>query len=82
MYVEADLLRARGPSFVTEAVEVFAVISGVERVITRGYSFLVDNVVVHWANDLDRVDKVISNRHWKSTIETVAHGKQSGRNDS
>ena len=73
MYVEADLLRARRPSFVTEAVEVFAVIPGVEGVIARGYSFLIDDVVVHWANDLDRTEKGISNHFRESTKETEAH---------
>ena len=53
MYIERDFFRARRPILVTETVEVFAVIFGVEGVVARGDSGLVDKIVVGWVHDLD-----------------------------
>lgn len=60
MHIEADLLRARGPGFIAEAVYVLAVVSGVEGMVARGDSFLVDQVLVCWTNDLERTKRRVS----------------------
>ena len=61
MHIEADLFRARRPSFVAEAIYVLAVVSSIEGVVTGGYCFLIDNVLICWADDLDGTERRVSN---------------------
>lgn len=46
MHIEADFFGAGGPGLVAEAVLVFAVVTGVEAVITGGDGAVVDYVIV------------------------------------
>lgn len=52
MDIEADLLRARAPRLVTEAVDMFAVGRRVEAMIARGDALVVYFVDVVWSDDL------------------------------
>lgn len=52
VHIEADLLRARRPSFIAEAVYMFTITSCVEGMIAGGDSLLINQVVVRWANNL------------------------------
>lgn len=53
MHIEADLLSACRPSFVTEAVDMFAVVACIEAVIAGGNGFLVYDVHVCRVNNLE-----------------------------
>lgn len=72
MHVEADLFRARRPSFIAEAVHVLAVVSSIEGMVARGDSFLVDQVLVRWANDLEGTKRRVSNCCLESAREIIA----------
>ena len=52
MHVERDFFASGRPMFVTETVDVFAVKTGVEGVVTGGDSALVDLVGAGWVLDL------------------------------
>ena len=52
MHVEADFFRTRRPELITEAVHVLSIVSRIERMITGGDAFLVDQVLVVWADNL------------------------------
>ncbi len=54
MHIEADLLSACRPSFVAEAICMFAVVACIEAVVARGNGFLVHDVDVRRVNNLER----------------------------
>lgn len=54
MHIEADLLSTCRPSFVAEAICMFAVVACVEAVIARGDGFLIHDVHVRRVNDLGK----------------------------
>lgn len=72
MHIEANLFRARRPSFIAEAIYVLAVISSIEGMVTGGYCFLIDNVLVRWANDLDGTERGVSIRCSKTARAIAA----------
>lgn len=52
VHVEGDLLARRAPVLISKAVEVFAVVLGVEGVIAVGGGLLEDFVLPDWVCDL------------------------------
>lgn len=73
MHIEADLLRTRRPSFITEAVQVLAIMSRIERMVARGNGFLVDQVLVGWADDLNSRKRGVSEFGLESMQEIATH---------
>ena len=53
MHIEADLLSTCRPSFVAEAICMFAVVACIEAVIARGNGLLILDVHVRRVNDLE-----------------------------
>lgn len=54
MHIEANLFGAGGPGLVAEAVDVLAVVAGVEAVVARRDGSVVDDVGVCRVDDLGR----------------------------
>ena len=53
VHIEADFLSTCRPSFVAEAICMFAVVACVEAVIARGNGFLIHDVYVRRVNNLE-----------------------------
>lgn len=60
MHVEADLFAARRPVFVAEAVFEFAVLMGVEAVVARRNTALVDEVFARGIENLETRAEAVS----------------------
>lgn len=71
MDIEADLLRARRPSFIAETIQVLAIVARVERMVAGGDGFLVDYVLVRWADDLDSTERRVSDCCLESTHKSA-----------
>lgn len=61
MDVETDFFAGGGPVLVAEAVFEFAVLVGVEAVVTGGDAAFVDEVFAGWIKDLESREDSISN---------------------